>query len=164
MRVKATMVSPIVRSKRVCESRRVDGLHGLAIQWGLIGDVGYVSDVTNDKQLDFDGLKAQRIRSCLQTLDRMLHSSHSVLASYVKTVRQIETNGGKSIGFVAKLCQILGIGDQLSLNKDLTLAQLGIDSIASAEISCLLEEEGLNVSLKTNRDITVNDIINMKKH
>ena len=26
--------------ERVCEQRRADGLHGLAIQWGMIGDVG----------------------------------------------------------------------------------------------------------------------------
>ena len=29
--------------ERICEQRRRDGLHGLAIQWGPIGDVGAYS-------------------------------------------------------------------------------------------------------------------------
>ena len=31
--------------ERICEKRRQDGLHGLAIQWGPIGDVGLLADV-----------------------------------------------------------------------------------------------------------------------
>ena len=31
--------------ERICEKRRADGLHGLAIQWGPIGDVGVLVDM-----------------------------------------------------------------------------------------------------------------------
>jgi fatty acid synthase len=33
--------------ERICEMRRRDGLHGLAIQWGPIGDVGLLADDEN---------------------------------------------------------------------------------------------------------------------
>ena len=28
--------------ERICERRTADGLHGLAVQWGAIGDVGMI--------------------------------------------------------------------------------------------------------------------------
>lgn len=37
--------------ERVCEQRRKDGLHGVAIQWGMIGDVGYVADNVDIKDV-----------------------------------------------------------------------------------------------------------------
>ncbi|KAF7409681.1 hypothetical protein HZH68_004062 [Vespula germanica] len=39
--------------ERICEKRVEEGLPGLAIQWGAIGDVGLVADMQNeDKELD----------------------------------------------------------------------------------------------------------------
>lgn len=31
--------------ERICDVRRRDGLHGLTVQWGTVGDVGFVMDV-----------------------------------------------------------------------------------------------------------------------
>ena len=34
--------------ERICEKRRTDGLHGLAVQWGFVGDVGIAADNYDD--------------------------------------------------------------------------------------------------------------------
>jgi fatty acid synthase len=66
--------------ERVCELRRKDGLHGLAIQWGPIGDVGVMAD---NEISSLAGIVKQRIFSCLEVLDKFLQSSHSILSSIV---------------------------------------------------------------------------------
>lgn len=35
--------------ERICELRRKDGLHALAIQWGAIGEVGLVAEMQEDQ-------------------------------------------------------------------------------------------------------------------
>ncbi len=53
--------------ERICEMRRRDGFHGLAIQWGPIGDVGLLADEENvDKIAD---IMKQRINSCLEVME-----------------------------------------------------------------------------------------------
>jgi fatty acid synthase len=64
----------------VCEARRKDGLHGLAIQWGPIGDVGVIAD---SEMNSLSGIVKQRINSCLEVLDKLLQSNHSVVSCMV---------------------------------------------------------------------------------
>ncbi|EFN69129.1 Fatty acid synthase [Camponotus floridanus] len=46
--------------ERICEKRMSEGLHGLAIQWGAIGDVGLVADMQeDDKELVISGTLQQ---------------------------------------------------------------------------------------------------------
>src|SRR6185437_5057128 len=59
--------------EHICESRRRDGLHGLAIQWGPIGDVGVIAD---SEMSSLSGIVKQRINSCLDVLDKLLQSHH----------------------------------------------------------------------------------------
>jgi fatty acid synthase len=67
--------------ERICEMRRRDGLHGLAIQWGPIGDVGLLAD---DENLDkIAGIVKQRMNSCLEVMDKFLQFPDSILSSTV---------------------------------------------------------------------------------
>jgi fatty acid synthase len=34
--------------ERICEARVRDGLPGLAVQWGIVGDVGLVADMLEE--------------------------------------------------------------------------------------------------------------------
>ncbi|XP_011052868.1 PREDICTED: fatty acid synthase-like, partial [Acromyrmex echinatior] len=36
--------------ERICEKRAEEGLPGLAIQWGAVGDVGLVADMQEDNK------------------------------------------------------------------------------------------------------------------
>ncbi len=76
--------------ERICELRRKDGLHGLAIQWGPIGDVGVLAD---NEISSLARIVKQRILSCLEVLDKFLQSSHSILSSIVSILISItQTN------------------------------------------------------------------------
>jgi fatty acid synthase len=66
--------------ERICELRRKDGLHGLAIQWGPIGDVGVMAD---NEISSLARIVKQRILSCLEVLDKFLQSPHYILSSIV---------------------------------------------------------------------------------
>ena len=68
--------------ERICEQRRRDGLHGLAIQYGPVGDVG-VFEGTN-QVLELSTLQKQRINSCCDVLDRLLTASTPVVTSWVR--------------------------------------------------------------------------------
>ncbi|KAM7297358.1 fatty acid synthase-like [Ixodes scapularis] len=69
--------------ERVCERRVADGLPGLAIQWGAIGDVGVLRE-TVGADVVVGGTVPQCIGSCLAVLDRFLRQGHPVVSSLVK--------------------------------------------------------------------------------
>jgi fatty acid synthase len=61
--------------------RRRDGFHGLAIQWGPIGDVGLLADEEKvDKIAD---IMKQRMNSCLEVMDKFFQFPDSILSSTV---------------------------------------------------------------------------------
>jgi fatty acid synthase len=66
--------------ERICEKRRSDGLHGLAIQYGPIGDVGLMAD--NDIP-SLAAIVKQRILSCLDVFDKFIQSKHTIISSTV---------------------------------------------------------------------------------
>ena len=53
----------------ICEKRRQDNLPGLAVQWGYIGDVGFVVRHFGDSKKAIRGTAPQRIYSCFKVLD-----------------------------------------------------------------------------------------------
>jgi fatty acid synthase len=67
--------------ERICEMRRRDGFHGLAIQWGPIGDVGPLAD--DENLFKVAAVVKQRILSCLEVMDKFLQFSYPVLSSTV---------------------------------------------------------------------------------
>lgn len=67
--------------ERICEKRKADGLAGLAIQWGAVGDVGVVAEVLGGNDVIIGGTSVpQRIPSCMEVLDQFLLSSHSIVS------------------------------------------------------------------------------------
>lgn len=73
--------------ERVCEQRRHDGLSGLAVQWGAIGDVGVVLETMGGNDAVIGGTLPQRMASCLEVLDRFLSQQHAVMSSFVLAER-----------------------------------------------------------------------------
>ena len=70
--------------KRICEQRRKDGLHGLAIQYGPVGDVGVFEN--SNQMLEMSTLQKQRIHSCCEVLDRLLTAKQPVITSWVRPI------------------------------------------------------------------------------
>ena len=71
--------------EHICEQRRRDGLSGLAIQYGPIGDVGLWA--ANDN-IDLTSIgmviNTQRIPSCLEVMDRFFNCKHAVVSTIVR--------------------------------------------------------------------------------
>ena len=77
--------------ERICEQRRRDGLHGLAIQFGPVGDVGVFEG--SSQMLELSTLQKQRINSCCDVLDKLLTVGTPVVTSWVNqniTIRHRE--------------------------------------------------------------------------
>jgi len=70
--------------ERICEQRRRDGLHGLAIQYGPIGDVGVIADT--EQLIQFTTMQKQRINSCCEVLDKVLAIKQPIVTSHVSDI------------------------------------------------------------------------------
>ncbi|XP_071569097.1 fatty acid synthase-like [Temnothorax nylanderi] len=92
--------------ERICEKRMEEGLHGLAIQWGAIGDVGLVADMQEEnKELVIGGTLQQRISSCLDTLEVFLLQDRPVVSSMVVAEK---TKIGGSMNISETVAHIMG--------------------------------------------------------
>lgn len=95
--------------ERVCEKRRFDGLPGLAVQWGAIGDVGVVLETMGGNDMVIGGTLPQRITSCLEVLDFFLHQQKPVMSSFVLAERtRVKSEAGNQKDLVDAVAHILG--------------------------------------------------------
>ncbi|XP_041987370.1 fatty acid synthase-like [Aricia agestis] len=123
--------------ERIIEQRRRDNLPGLAIQWGVIGDVGAALDLLKS-DTNLTGMGVQSITSCLHTLAGLLTQHNPVVTSWVQPQRQAATVTRQDVGPV--ISNILGVSHTGKFSKT-TFEQLGIDSLVSAEIKRTLERQ-----------------------
>ncbi|KAL0116828.1 hypothetical protein PUN28_010028 [Cardiocondyla obscurior] len=93
--------------ERICERRVADGLPGLAIQWGAIGEVGLVADwQDNNKELVIGGTLQQRISSCLEKLEHFLLQNCPIVSSMVVAEKRVGAYGAANV--VEAVANILG--------------------------------------------------------
>ncbi|XP_067015649.2 fatty acid synthase [Anabrus simplex] len=125
--------------ERICEARVQDGLPGLAVQWGAIGEVGLVADMMEDnRELVIGGTLQQTIASCLEALDNFLKQPHPVVASMVVAEK---LGSDSSTNLFDRILGILGIRDSKKLSPSATLAELGMDSMTGVEVKQTLERD-----------------------
>ena len=92
--------------ERICERRVREGLHGLAIQWGAIGDVGLVADMQDDdKEMIIGGTLQQKITSCLEKFEDFLLQKQPVVASMV--VAEKRPNAFGATGIIETVANIM---------------------------------------------------------
>ncbi|XP_036143548.1 fatty acid synthase [Monomorium pharaonis] len=126
--------------ERVCEKRAEEGLPGLAIQWGAVGDVGLVADMQeDDKELIIGGTLQQKISCCLDKLDKFLLQSHPVVSSMVVAEKKLGSIGHSSP--IEAVASILDIKDMKVVSQNTSLAELGMDSMMNVEVKQTLERE-----------------------
>ncbi|XP_022835183.1 fatty acid synthase-like isoform X1 [Spodoptera litura] len=126
--------------ERICEWRKKLGLPALAVQWGAIGDVGLIADMQNDDvQLEIGGTLHQRISSCLTALDKFMKQGAPIVSSIVVAEKKTGCEGcGNALDAVA---QIMGIKNLKTVSQQVSLADLGMDSMMALEINQILERE-----------------------
>ncbi|KYN20666.1 Fatty acid synthase [Trachymyrmex cornetzi] len=133
--------------ERICEKRAEEGLPGLAIQWGAIGDVGLVGDVQeNSKEIVIGGTARQKIFCCLNELDKFLLQSRPIVSSTVVAEKTVGRYGFGNL--VETVANILGISDIKAASPNSSLVELGMDSMMIIEIKQILEQ-GFDIFLTT---------------
>ena len=146
--------------ERICEQRRRDGLHGLAIQYGPIGDVGALG--INSQVVEVSTLQMQRIHSCYDVLDKLLASKQSVVTSWVRGERVVQI-GSRKKRLVEELWKALGIDADLTDNH-LTLGEIGLESMFAVELQQELERENnMKINMNHIKTITVGLIKDYQK-
>ncbi|CAG2113605.1 unnamed protein product, partial [Medioppia subpectinata] len=120
--------------ERICEERRRDGLHGLAVQYGPVGDVGVFESSSNETPFA-STLGKQRILLCCDVLDKLLAIKQPIVTSYITQDNSNETKqtDGKQKRIIVELWRTLGI-DPNSTPNDTTLGDIGIDSMFATEL------------------------------
>ncbi|XP_049273459.1 fatty acid synthase-like [Rhipicephalus sanguineus] len=145
--------------ERICERRVADGLPGLAIQWGAIGDVGVLHD-TMGADVVVGGTLPQRISSCMAVMDRFLSQSHPVVSSLVKADLSTKSDGKVTQNLVQSVAHILGVEEPSSLNPSMSLGELGMDSLMGVEVKQTIERDyDLSLSMQEIRQLTINRLL-----
>jgi len=145
--------------ERVCEQRRHDGLAGLAVQWGAIGDVGLILESMGDNDTVIGGTLPQRMSSCLAVLDTFLTQNHPVMSSFVLADKKAKTGGESKSDLVQSIANILGVQDVDSVGADTSLGDLGLDSLMGVEVKQTLERDyEIVMSMKDIRALTINKL------
>ncbi|NXF89098.1 FAS synthase, partial [Eubucco bourcierii] len=146
--------------ERICEQRQHDGLPGLAIQWGAIGDVGILLKTMGNKEIVVGGTIPQQISSCLEVLDTFLNQPHPVMSSFVLAEKiSVKSEGGGQRDLVEAVAHILGVRDVSSLNADSSLADLGLDSLMGVEVRQTLERDyDIVMTMREIRMLTINKL------
>ena len=146
--------------ERICENRMADGLHGLAIQWGVLGQVGVVAEKLF-KNMDGSevllGTLPQNVESCLDVLDAALQQNNPIASSIV--VAEKGKKKGDRGGLLARMQKIFGIKDINALSPDKKLTELGMDSLIGVELKQTLERDyDLPVTKELLLSLTVGDL------
>uniref|UniRef100_A0A8P4GFA7 Fatty acid synthase n=1 Tax=Dicentrarchus labrax TaxID=13489 RepID=A0A8P4GFA7_DICLA len=146
--------------ERVCEKRRYDGVPGLAVQWGAIGDVGVVLETMGGNDAVIGGTLPQRIASCLEVLDLFLCQQRPVMSSFVLAERTVvKSEAGSQKSLEDAVAHILGVRDVNSLNADASLADLGLDSLMGVEVRQTLERDyDIVMAMREIRQLTINKL------
>ncbi|CAH2981095.1 unnamed protein product [Chilo suppressalis] len=124
--------------ERIVEQRQADGLPGLAVQWGAIGEVGMIVEQMGGDETVVGGTVPQRIASCMEALGTMLALPHAVAASMVLADKQRRA-AAPAQDLVHVVANVLGIKDPSKVSDTANLAELGMDSLMGAEIKQTLE-------------------------
>lgn len=147
----------------ICERRRKDGLPGVSIQWGVVGDAGIVADSSNSNDMILLGSQAQRMHCCLDVIDRSLQGHDPIVISYVKAdARNDEDSGVDKVDIMNVITRLLGLKDISSVAPELTLGGLGVDSLIAVEIKQVLDKTlGTQMSVRDVRELTITKLMQM---
>ena len=143
----------------ICTRRRKQKLHGVSIQWGVIGDVGEVTERSGGNGMVLLGSTSQRMPSCMANLDTFIQSNSAVYSCCVKA-DDVVTGIKETTDVLKLLSRVLGMKNIQSIDPQSTLASLGIDSLMAVEIQQIIERnKGIQMSLKGIRDLSIKEFI-----
>ncbi|XP_055685284.1 fatty acid synthase-like [Lutzomyia longipalpis] len=149
--------------ERICEARHVAGYPCTIFQWGAIGDTGISIENGLDNNTAVAGTLPQKMESCLRTIDLFLQQPHPIVVSLlIADKKKADSTGQWSIATC--IGNILGFKDLTKISSSLPLADLGMDSLMSAEIRQILERDyDLVMNLQEIRQLTFEKLNEIEK-
>ncbi|KAJ8026945.1 Fatty acid synthase [Holothuria leucospilota] len=108
------------------------------------------------------GCVSQRIESCLSTLDLFLLQPYPVLSTFIPVDRdKSKSEDTPKMDIENFVSKFFGIKDVSSVNQNITLAELGLDSLMGVEVKQTLERDfGSILSMKKIRSLTLHSLLN----
>lgn len=128
--------------EEICSRRKKEGLHALAIQWGVLENVGFVANnLEIQRKLKDVFHEAIKIDEALQFMDDVLAhnvNSHSVLYC-TDQLKSFDNKDAKhtSQEVLQQICNVIKM-DLAKCNAGDTLTALGVDSLQVVEIQTIL--------------------------
>ncbi|KAK4878176.1 hypothetical protein RN001_010682 [Aquatica leii] len=145
-------------AERICEQRRKEGYPALAIQWGSIGDVGFVVEKLSTV-VPMYGLGKQQISSCLSVMDVFLTQKEPIVSSAVFDHKQVKRRS-KSEDMLNTVAEILAITNLKHVSMYTRLSNLGMDSISNAQLKQYLSTEcSMHFSVNELRNMTLQMLV-----
>ena len=147
--------------ERICEKRVAEGLCGLAIQWGYIGQVGYLAEkitATGTPISVFAGLLPQNIGSCLRVLDAALRQQENgIISSFATSPKEKNAQTRRRSGdLMSRVKHIFGIKDLNLMSPNRKLTGLGLDSMITFELRQIIEVDfGISLTRDDVRKLTI---------
>ncbi|XP_062605841.1 fatty acid synthase-like [Saccostrea cucullata] len=153
--------------ERICEQRQANGFPALAIQWGVIGDVGVAVEKFGTKVTAVGGTLPQRMSSCLDSLDQFLCQSKPVVSSFVPApvsmkARAQEDKSERTL--MESVMKVLGLKDPAALRPESTLLDLGMDSLMGVEIKQIMDNQyNIDLAVPNIRKLTIQKLRDMSE-
>lgn len=143
--------------------RHEDGLPALSVEWGVIGDTGIVAEMSQSNEMVLLGTRAQRLHSCFETLDQFLSDKMPVRISYIRHIESDSKKGkNECLNLISVISRLLGIKDMSTLDPEVTLGGLGVDSLIAVEIKQTLDKVlSKQISMKEVRGLKIRDLLNL---
>ena len=138
----------------IVRARIHDGLHGLAVNWGLLDNVGFIT--TADKEVGAGWLAPQNIDDTLEKLHAMTLSGGVISCIQTRDTSEAAGDVFDEANLRLKLSGILG-GDPTKYDANRTLEQLGIDSLGLVELRNWVRRHCRTASVTT--DVTLTQLI-----
>lgn len=134
---------------QLCRRRNLESLPALSIQWGQVGDVGYVHEYKEQVDLDSLPLQEQSISSCLSSLESLLLQNRTGVTSYVPKKLSLYTDTSSILDaehtsqgkLSTKIASILGLRNDEIADNERSFSELGMDSLMAVEIQHVIEEK-----------------------
>ncbi|KAK4878173.1 hypothetical protein RN001_010679 [Aquatica leii] len=147
-------------AERICEQRKRQGYPALAIQWGLIGDVGIVAEKFLSTE-GINGIAKQKIASCLNAMDTFLTQDEPVVSSAVFKNTKVK-HKANSDDLLTNVVEILAITNLKRVSMHATLSSLGMDSTSIVQLRQYLSAEcNMFFSLRELRNMTLHTLVEM---
>lgn len=133
--------------ERLCELRRQDGKHAVAIQCGKFGEFNKVLE--NEFETTFGGRVPRKVYKCLDVLEKILsHGDNTTVWSYYLPEDKEErfyypkTFTGRKFYELPSLYEIVksNVREPRLLRNDVQLIELGLDTTVYGKIKKVLEE------------------------